>query len=344
MCLCCLILSYCLQNRLLKAFLSRIAVALKLIIMAYLKTDQQRIKELLSETIVLLCKNGLHFEKEFSIEALIAITLDQKDIFLVSIKETVLADSSTPTEIKINQSDLLPLVSTQSVAPGRSGLVLMPSRKRRHQMTSLNERAHHRMSVYANSAYVEGQKLRKHKQYSELERSYSVNQTSDVEEHAAEDHQHVGFSDMSAMDDVVVMQKDYSDQVRRHSFKVATDRNLQDKDLVVVKDEPSVEANLEADIRQSSIISAQNLELVPGLGNAKPEITGVVYHDAVKSQLASYSSWNYQQNSGGLDGMDESNLRRVVWHPALPSLIGQVAGEGNLDHVCTTTSHILTRY
>lgn len=325
---------------------SRTAVAIKLIIMAYLKTDQQRIKELLSETIVLLCKNGLHFEKEFSIEALIAITLDQKDIFLVSIKETVLADS-TLADMKINQSDLLPLVSTsasQSVAPGRSGFVLPPltsSRKRRHPMASLNERANQRMSVYANSAYMEGQKLRKHEQYSELESSYSVHQASDAEEHAAEVHQNVSFSDTGARDDVVDMEKDYSDQGQRHSFKVATDsRNLQDKDLVVVKDEPSVDTDLEADIQQSSTISAQNMELVPGLGNAKPEIGEVVFHDVVQSQVASYSSWTYQRNSGGLDGMNESSLRRVVWHPALPSLIGQVAGEGNLDHVsCSIRPH-----
>lgn len=54
-----------------------------------LKPDQQRIKELLSETITLLCRNGLHFKSEFSIEALIGITLDQDDVFLVSIKQTV---------------------------------------------------------------------------------------------------------------------------------------------------------------------------------------------------------------------------------------------------------------
>lgn len=54
-----------------------------------LKPDQQRIKDLLSETITLLCRSGLHFKSEFSIEALIGITLDQEDVFLVSIKETV---------------------------------------------------------------------------------------------------------------------------------------------------------------------------------------------------------------------------------------------------------------
>jgi len=54
-----------------------------------LKPDQDRIKSLLSETITLLCRNGLNFKAELTVEALIGITLDHSDVFLVSIKETV---------------------------------------------------------------------------------------------------------------------------------------------------------------------------------------------------------------------------------------------------------------
>ena len=54
-----------------------------------LKADQQRVRALLAETVTLLCKNGLHYKSEFSIEGLIGITLDQDEIFLVSIKETI---------------------------------------------------------------------------------------------------------------------------------------------------------------------------------------------------------------------------------------------------------------
>jgi hypothetical protein len=56
-----------------------------------LTADQQRVKSLLTETVTLLCKNGLHFQSEFSIEGLIGITLDHQDVFLVSIKETIQA-------------------------------------------------------------------------------------------------------------------------------------------------------------------------------------------------------------------------------------------------------------
>ena len=54
-----------------------------------LKADQLRVKALLTETITLLCKNGLNYRSEFAIEALIGITLDKDDVFLISIKEKI---------------------------------------------------------------------------------------------------------------------------------------------------------------------------------------------------------------------------------------------------------------
>lgn len=54
-----------------------------------LKTDQERIKALLKDTITLLCRNGLSFKTEFAVEALIGITLDKDDVFLVSINEII---------------------------------------------------------------------------------------------------------------------------------------------------------------------------------------------------------------------------------------------------------------
>lgn len=54
-----------------------------------LKEDQLRIKDLLKDTITLLCKNGLQYKAGFSVEALIGITLDDEDVFLVNIKESI---------------------------------------------------------------------------------------------------------------------------------------------------------------------------------------------------------------------------------------------------------------
>ena len=54
-----------------------------------LRPEQERVKQLLTEAITLLCRNSLRFEEEVSVEGLLGITLDRSDIFLVSIRETV---------------------------------------------------------------------------------------------------------------------------------------------------------------------------------------------------------------------------------------------------------------
>jgi len=54
----------------------------------------ERIKQLLTDTIILLCKNGVPYNSEFSVNALIGITVDKTDILLVSINETLLASET----------------------------------------------------------------------------------------------------------------------------------------------------------------------------------------------------------------------------------------------------------
>ncbi len=51
--------------------------------------DGERIKHLLAEAISVLCKNGLDFRSELTVEGLLGITLDNSDIFLVNIHETI---------------------------------------------------------------------------------------------------------------------------------------------------------------------------------------------------------------------------------------------------------------
>ena len=74
-----------------------------------LTSDQQRVKTLLTETLTLLCKNGLNFKSELSIEALIGVTVDQEDVFLISIKEIVHSCAATPNANSIS----LPLLSSR---------------------------------------------------------------------------------------------------------------------------------------------------------------------------------------------------------------------------------------
>ena len=54
------------------------------------KTESENlISAMLSETILALCRNTLSHRRKFSIEGLLGITLDDEEIFLVNIKETI---------------------------------------------------------------------------------------------------------------------------------------------------------------------------------------------------------------------------------------------------------------
>jgi hypothetical protein len=60
-----------------------------------LREEQEKLKRLLSDAIPLLCKNALAFKNEFSIEALIGITVDKDKVILVSVNDTIHADTSS---------------------------------------------------------------------------------------------------------------------------------------------------------------------------------------------------------------------------------------------------------
>ena len=53
-----------------------------------LQADQARLQDLLKQTITLLCKNGLQFKKSFQVKALIGVSTDEDNTFVVDINET----------------------------------------------------------------------------------------------------------------------------------------------------------------------------------------------------------------------------------------------------------------
>lgn len=55
------------------------------------KAEKESLKAIIADTVTLLCKNGLNakFSKNFCIDGLIGITLDEEELMLVSIKELV---------------------------------------------------------------------------------------------------------------------------------------------------------------------------------------------------------------------------------------------------------------
>lgn len=53
-----------------------------------LPRDPEHVRQVLSDAIGLLCRNGFSFEVELSVDALIGITIDRHEVLLVSIKDT----------------------------------------------------------------------------------------------------------------------------------------------------------------------------------------------------------------------------------------------------------------
>ena len=52
-----------------------------------MRPDQQRVQTLLTDTVTLLCKNGLQYNKELKVQGLLGITLDDEEVFVVHINK-----------------------------------------------------------------------------------------------------------------------------------------------------------------------------------------------------------------------------------------------------------------
>ena len=69
-----------------------------------LRSEQETMQALIRDAITLLCKSNLQFKNCISMEALVGITLDEKDIILVSMKETIRQTTSpkkTPMQVAL---------------------------------------------------------------------------------------------------------------------------------------------------------------------------------------------------------------------------------------------------
>ena len=68
--------------------------------------DHDRLVHMLKESILLMCKNSLSFDVELSVEGLLGITVDKRDIFLVNINEVFQSETqSVGEESKVEEAD-----------------------------------------------------------------------------------------------------------------------------------------------------------------------------------------------------------------------------------------------
>lgn len=94
-----------------------------------MKPDQERVKHLISDTVALLCKNGLQFNKGVRIQGLLGVTVDENDVFLIPVNETCGTLIMTTSNNKFHSQSLQS--SGTPVSSNRKSMKSKPSRPQR---------------------------------------------------------------------------------------------------------------------------------------------------------------------------------------------------------------------
>ena len=68
-------------------------------------TQHDRLIMMIKESITLMCKSTLMYSSELSVEGLLGITLDKRDVFLVNIKEIFQLEQPTPSVSSSSAAD-----------------------------------------------------------------------------------------------------------------------------------------------------------------------------------------------------------------------------------------------
>ena len=70
-----------------------------------MKVDQERVRNLLTDTVTLLCTNGLQYQTELRVQGVLGITLDNNDVFIVHINEKFGGDIGGAISIRNDEGD-----------------------------------------------------------------------------------------------------------------------------------------------------------------------------------------------------------------------------------------------
>jgi len=70
-----------------------------------MKPEQERVKTVLTDTVALLCKSGLSYKHELKVEAVIGVTVDETDVFIVHINESFNPQGATSTSSSANAAE-----------------------------------------------------------------------------------------------------------------------------------------------------------------------------------------------------------------------------------------------
>jgi len=97
--------------------------------------EQKRIRDLITETVTLLCQNSLNFRSKFTVEGLLGITIDDKDVFLINIHEGI---SSRPNVVReeliscdtVSDNEIHTLLESQVAADFKQSSKMKTAKKR----------------------------------------------------------------------------------------------------------------------------------------------------------------------------------------------------------------------
>lgn len=128
-----------------------------------MKPEQERIRSLLVDTISLLCRNGLNFENEVRVQAVIGITLDKDECFVVHINKCFerLEEENCENEQQLNESLQETADAAAATQPADESAEVIQSTQELSVKnlspcgSEQNKRSHHQQQVSANSVALD---------------------------------------------------------------------------------------------------------------------------------------------------------------------------------------------
>lgn len=128
-----------------------------------MKPDQERIHTVLTDTISLMCRNGLNYEKDLKVQGVIGVTIDGSEVFIVHINETFdISNSDADVELSNIGADdskttTLPLPSRLACRMNQKNMLtdyshVTPTVQRSNRLGKMKSRHMHRMPGYMPSS------------------------------------------------------------------------------------------------------------------------------------------------------------------------------------------------
>jgi len=75
--------------------------------------EKEKLRRLLSDTLLLLCQNSLPVRANFSIEALIGLTLENDEVLLVSVKKNISGAEDVPCGSSESQHECVESITSK---------------------------------------------------------------------------------------------------------------------------------------------------------------------------------------------------------------------------------------